>query len=223
MMSTFREKVTRGGGAGMKTPTDKSYLDNQVFSLKFFCQRDDKHTYFYVIEVDRQVIRKIGQSPSMADIAFPQIEKYKSVLDESFLRELKSAIGLFTHGVGIGSFVYLRRVFEKLISDERDAARSAGEALPGFENLPLEQKIETLKDRLPTALLQYKAVYVVLSVGIHMLDEKTCLSYFPVVQGIIMLILEDHLETRNKKLAQEKLAKAFNAINAKVKQQRKRN
>lgn len=82
------------------------------------------------------------------------------------------------------------------------------------------EKIEALKHRLPAALVQYKSVYVVLSVGIHMLDEKTCLSYFPVVRAIIMLILENHLETRNKKLAQENLAKAFSSINAKVKQEK---
>jgi hypothetical protein len=221
MMSTFREKATRSGGAGMRSPTDERYLKDDIFSLVLFCQRNEKHKYFYVIEVERQAIQKIGQSPSMADIAFPQIEMYKSVLDESYLRELKSAMGLFAHGVGIGSFTYLRRVFEKLIIDERDAERASGKPLVGFEELPLDQKIDALKDRLPSALLKYKLIYGVLSVGLHQLDEQKCLAYFPVVQAIIFLILDDHIDVRNKKLAQEKVDREFNEIHAKLKKEKK--
>jgi hypothetical protein len=222
MMSTFRERVMRGSGAGMRTPKDDEYLNDRIGSKELSCQRNGDHKYFYVYQVERQSIQKIGQSPSIAAIAIPQIERYKSVLDEAFLKELKSAVGLFAHGVGIGSFTYLRRVLEKIISDERDAARAAGNVLEGFERLPLDQKIEALRDRLPNALLKYKSVYGVLSAGIHGLDEKTCLVYFPVVQSIIFLILDDHLEVRNQKLVLQNLDKAFNDINAKVKKRGKK-
>ena len=105
-MSTFRERVMRGSGAGMVTPTNESYLKDSIFSLELFCQRNENHQYFYVIEVFRQSIQKIGQSPSIADIAHAQFNRYDAVLDKAYVKELKSAAGLFAHGIGIGSFVY---------------------------------------------------------------------------------------------------------------------
>jgi len=36
--------------------------------------------------------------------------------------ELSTAIGLYSHGVGIGSLIYLRRVFEFLIDEAYNKA-----------------------------------------------------------------------------------------------------
>ena len=53
----------------------------------------------------------------MADIAIDENRtKYRSVLKGENWNELYKAIGLAAHGEGIGSFVYLRRVFERLIN-----------------------------------------------------------------------------------------------------------
>ena len=58
-------------------------------------------------------VRRIGQSPSAADLAFGSLDPALSKqLRESDRKELGTAIGLRAHGVGIGSFVYLRRIFE---------------------------------------------------------------------------------------------------------------
>jgi hypothetical protein len=213
-MSTFREKLTRGSGAGMTPIQDKSYLDDRIIFKQLFCQREEKHKYTYVIEVFRQSIQKIGQSPSIADIAHVQFNRYEAVLDKQYVRELKTAAGLFAHGIGIGSFTYLRRVFEKILSDERDATRAEGMTLEGFETKHLDEKVEMLKDRLPSTLLKYRSIYKVLSAGVHNLSEQECLGYFPVLQRIITLILDDHLEVRSKKLAQEQLDREFAAINS---------
>ncbi len=61
------------------------------------------------------LIQKVGQFPSLADIANDESKAYSSVLKGTDARELHTAIGLAAHGVGIGSYVYLRRVFEHLI------------------------------------------------------------------------------------------------------------
>ena len=111
--------------------------------------------------------------------------------------------------MGIGSFAYLRRVFEKLISEEREAARADGEALEEFETLRLDEKIEALKHRLPLALLKHKAVYKVLSAGLHDLDEDVCLRHFPVMKAVILTILEDHLAAKNKNIAEAALEAAL--------------
>ena len=59
---------------------------------------------------------KIGQYPSLADIANDESRTYRSVLDETDGAELHRVIGLAAHGVGVGSFVYLRRILERLIA-----------------------------------------------------------------------------------------------------------
>jgi hypothetical protein len=60
-------------------------------------------------------VQKIGQFPSLADIANDESKTYRSVLTQEDSSEFHKAIGLAAHGVGIGSFVYLRRIFERLV------------------------------------------------------------------------------------------------------------
>ena len=40
---------------------------------------------------------------------------YSLILGKQYYNELKRSIGLHSHGVGISSFVYLRRIIEKLV------------------------------------------------------------------------------------------------------------
>ena len=59
------------------------------------------------------VLTKVGQSPSSADMQNFGLRKYQKVLKENY-QELTKAVGLFASGIGIGAFVYLRRVYERL-------------------------------------------------------------------------------------------------------------
>jgi len=49
--------------------------------------------------------------------------QFEKALGKARLHELNKAIGLAAHGVGIGSYVYLRRVFESLIEDAHSKAK----------------------------------------------------------------------------------------------------
>lgn len=60
----------------------------------------------------------------MADFQIPQVEKYRKILGEEEYKEFTRGIGIAAHGVGIGSFVYLRRVFENLIEEAHAKART---------------------------------------------------------------------------------------------------
>ena len=66
---------------------------------------------------------KIGQYPSIGDILTPDIKKYRKVLSDEKLKEFHKAIGLKAHGVGIGSFAYLRRILEYLIEEAHQKAK----------------------------------------------------------------------------------------------------
>ena len=72
------------------------------------------HTIIFdLITTDNKII-KVGQYPSVADMTIPEIKKYRKVLGSEY-RDYAKAIGLFANGIGIGSFVYLRRIIENLI------------------------------------------------------------------------------------------------------------
>src|SRR5260370_11936217 len=76
------------------------------------------HTYMVQFLKTADAITKIGQYPSIADLQFPFLQKYRRSLGEQY-QELTKAVGLFANGIGIGSFVYLRRIFERLIEEAR--------------------------------------------------------------------------------------------------------
>ena len=160
----------------------------------------------------RGVLQKIGQIPSLADLALPDLRKYRPVLGDDRHKELTRAIGLTTHGVGIGAFVYLRRVFESLIEEAHVTAKSE----PNWDEAAysrgrMDEKIAMLKELLPAFLVQNRGLYGILSVGVHTLSEEECLAAFPAVKLAIELILDELLEEHER---QAKLASAAKSIAA---------
>lgn len=151
-------------------------------------------------------VEKVGQDPSMADLQFSHLQrKYENVLDEKYLKEFKRAIGLASHGVGVGSFVYLRRIFEKLIFQTfKDKQGEISEDIGEFKVKKMEDKIDVLKSFLPSQLVKMKGVYGILSKGIHELDDEVCLTYFNPLKLSIELILDQKIEEK-KKMDKDKL------------------
>jgi hypothetical protein len=94
-------------------------LKPHTFSIEFACSRDAAHPLIYYCRVDGDGLQKIGQYPSVADLHTDQLKDYRPVLTDEQRRELAKGIGLFAHGVGIGSFVYIRRVFEQFVESAR--------------------------------------------------------------------------------------------------------
>lgn len=208
--STFVQYVgNRGGGAGSPIPKDEYWLESRNILLDFRCQRQKKHAYYYLLRVERQAISKIGQSPSLATIASSGTSRFKKVLAANYLRDLNMAIGLFAHGVGAGSFVYLRRIFEHLLQEAAAAARAAGAPLSGFETMRMDEKIKALTGHLPDEVVDTAGTYSLLSAGIHALPEDRCLALFPVLRASIELILEGHLAAKKRELQRMELKKAL--------------
>ena len=159
-------------------------------------------------------IMKIGQYPTIADIHIAQIKQYNKVLPKEDLKEFTRAIGLAANGVGIGSYVYMRRIFEKLIYSA--AKKAIGDGVIGeeeFRKLRMNEKIDALKAYLPATLVELKDMYGIISKGIHELSENECLAYFDVMRNGIELILDDILDETRK----EEKRKATIASVAKIK------
>ncbi len=181
----------------------------QIFEVRLICKRTDE-TCFFFLEWDsqKQTLTKVGQSPSVADFNLNDVEQYSKVLSKAKVKEFKKAIGLAANGIGIGSFVYLRRIFEELIYNaHKDYEVDKKNAINSFDKIRMNEKIEALKEYLPEFLVEKKALYGILSKGIHELEEKECLAYFDTVKIGIEMILDEKLEKYNKqiKISQAKL------------------
>ena len=156
------------------------------------CGRNNYHRILYYFIVDKLVVQKIGQHPSLADISNDEASAYRAILGKPDAAEFHKAIGLAAHGVGVGSFVYLRRVFERLIQRRFEEFKSTkGWQDEQFYAVRMEDKIKLLKDHLPEFLVQNRSIYSILSKGLHELDEKTCLGWFEVMKQSIIIILKD--------------------------------
>lgn len=170
-------------------------------NLIYQCQRNEKHLYSFMFRIIDNTITKVGQFPSIASIELHSIDKYRKILKNDY-RDFSKAIGLHSHNVGAGSFVYLRRIFENLIEDCRQKAQKESSIDDlAFQRSKMDEKILMLKDYLPSFLVENRKLYGILSKGIHELDEDTCLELFPNVKLAIELILDEkihQLEKENK-------------------------
>ncbi|MFO0754911.1 MAG: hypothetical protein U0359_00350 [Byssovorax sp.] len=195
----------------------KDVLKDSIFGVPFSCARNSKHELFFLFRVHKQVLSKIGQHPSLADLSHVHLRKYRSALDKSTYSELARAVGLAAHGVGIGAFVYLRRIFERLIEEARCRASS----MPGwdadeFAKCRVDEKISMLRHELPEALVTNRSLYAILSKGVHELGEEDCLAAFPVVRLGIELILDSKLEEAERKRKLREAEKAISRLREKL-------
>ncbi len=198
-------------------------LESRVYTLQANCTRTYWHTQRFHVLVcfteprigdyqnkSKGTIQKIGQHPSIADLQIQDIKQYHKILGKELSQELTKAIGLSSHGIGVGSYVYLRRVFENLIERAHQEAIVKVEKWDEGEYIQsrMSEKIKILKNLLPQFLVETPALYSVLSKGIHELTEDECNQYFSTIKLCIELILDDWLEKieREKKIAEAKKA-----------------
>lgn len=174
------------------------------------CVRNKYHVIRYWFFINHLLIEKVGQFPSLATVSNDEVAPFRKLLSDEDGKEFHKAIGLAAHGIGVGSFVYLRRVFERIIyrrfAEFKDAEGWTDEQ---FYSVKMEEKIALLKGHLPSFLVENRKVYSILSIGIHELDEEACLSYFEVMKQAILIILEDDQKTRRELERRATFAKAI--------------
>lgn len=160
------------------------------------------------------VIQKIGQHPSFADLHLAGVKKYASVLSRDRLSEFSRAIGLASHDVGIGAYVYLRRTFESLVEEAHQSAKHSPEwDEDTYQRSRMAEKIALLKSLLPTFLVEHPQMYSLLSKGVHELTEQECLTHFDTLRVGIELMLDEKIQ---KKERESKIAKARTALSKAV-------
>lgn len=185
-----------------------------AFSKTIVCTRAQHFVHFHFISENNTII-KIGQYPSLADLVIGNTKQYKEVLGVERLKELNKAIGLAAHGVGIGSYVYLRRVFEFLIEEaHQKASMDTDWNEEDYQNKRMKEKITLLKKFLPQFILDHPELYSILSLGIHELTEEQCLASFEALKQAILVIAEERLhDTQRKKRYSEASQAVKSALN----------
>jgi hypothetical protein len=210
--STFRRVDTE------QEDYDRNNHSDNVFCVPFVCTRDDSHDMYFYFRKHNGTIQKIGQYPSLADLNSGDIGKYRRMLDEEKYKEFSKAVGLASHGVGIGSFVYLRRIFENLIEEaHQEAIKTNSWNEDHYKTKRMDEKIGLLKDYLPEFLVKNKIIYSILSKGIHELSEDKCLKFFDPVKLGIELILDEKLEKLDREAKIKKAEKSLSEIPSELK------
>jgi hypothetical protein len=196
----------------------RSSHESNIFCVSFACTRNESHNmYFYFmvhdsLSTEHDTVTKIGQYPSLADLNSGDIGKYRKILDEKY-REFSKAVGLASHGVGIGSFVYLRRIFENLIEEaHQEAIKTNLWNEEDYKKSRMDEKIGLLEDYLPCFLVKNKILYSILSKGIHELSEDECLKYFGSMKLGIELILDEKLEKLDREAKIKEAEKSISKI-----------
>lgn len=175
------------------------------------CQRAH-HVYTYVILKLPKILMKIGQYPSSATIGFNDLRPIEKSLDKLDREELGAALGLFSHETAIGAFVYLRRVFERMIARAHERKKAESGAIPNFDSMPMEERIKHLRGELPARVVNQSKVFSILSLGLHELSEDKCRAYFPALKAVIFQMLEQEEHTRKAALAEKETDRAIDAI-----------
>jgi len=196
-------------------------FEDKTFTLEFYCTYNHKHRIFFTFNIKDHVIQKIGQFPSIADSMELELKEYKKVLEKELgsekSQELSKAIGLYSHGIGIGSFVYLRRIFEAFIYQAKDEALSKSDLNEeDFNKARMSDKIELLKEYLPEVIVENKTIYSVLSKGIHELSEDECKKHFNVIRLGIELILDEKIAKRTAQEKKNKFTKELSSTHQEI-------
>lgn len=158
------------------------------------CTRNRAHQVHILIKILNKKIIKVGQYPSYVDLSEQKIKQYRKIISQNDYSEFSRAIGLASHGVGIGAFVYLRRIFEKLVEGAHiEAKKDTDWNEEAYKRSRMDEKIDLLSKHLPATLVQQKSLYGILSSGIHGLSEVECLQAFPIVRLGIELILDEKI------------------------------
>ena len=201
--STFR--IYSNSYAQGRTTLDNWATWNRYLTLSWKCTRNDEHEIIYTFKFDVvRGVQKVGQYPSSHDVTLPSLKKFKKVLGLERHRELVKAVGLHAHGVGAGSLIYLRRIFEALIEESHaEALRSEDWKNLNeekFGGMRIAEKIQALKHYLPEFLVGNPKIYSVLSKGVHSTPEDECLKYFPIMRlAIESILIQKMAEVERKK------------------------
>lgn len=172
--------------------SEPTVTEQRNFTVTFHCTCCHKPAFYAFFLLKKATLIKVGQYPSITYLSQSELKKYRHALSAEAYNELGRGIALAARGIGLASFVYMRRVFDGLLCDIAQAACQ----LPGwdqeqFRQCRMDEKIDLLKSYLPNFIVETDLSIV--DKGIQELNDEECLKSFPVIKLGIQLILDEKL------------------------------
>ncbi|MDD9310720.1 hypothetical protein PUS82_05305 [Cytobacillus firmus] len=197
--------------------------DKRTLKMDFECTSKDKHKFYVIFQLtDDNYLMKTGQYPSILDFDNTLKEYQKVLKEKEITRELTKAQILKTHSMGVGAFLYLRRIFEKIIFEKYEQAKlenNIDEQL--FREAVTKDKVKILHEKgyLPIYLVEINPfIYDILSKGVHQLCERECNLHYDTLRQAILLILEEKMEMDQKGKLRKNTKNELNKIHTKLSQ-----
>ncbi|MDP2247460.1 MAG: hypothetical protein Q8J65_04960 [Nitrosomonadales bacterium] len=187
-----------------------SIWDTRNIQKTVQCTRED-HVLRYYFTAESTYLIKIGQHPPLSEHSLAETTDFAQVLSRTQLNELNTAINLATHGVGIGSYIYLSRVFESLINEAQlTASLNEGWNESHYKGLSMKDKIQLLARNLPDFVVETEQLYRLFGKALQELTDDECLANFDVLKNGIFAIAEERLVqlSRSKRMSEAKKALA---------------
>lgn len=167
-------------------------------------------------------IEKIYQSYTSVLLNNGEIKKYeKSKLlekeDREYLVNANKSRSIELH---IGSFIYLRRVFENMLTRiyKNNLKKIKTPNNKDFYSMKTAEKVDCLKEFLPNLISgehnkgKYSEMFKLISEGVHNFSEAECNILYELLENIIMLILNKEIEDKFEKQTIESFNKNYNLI-----------
>ena len=217
----FHDMRSRGGGAGMSV----SALSTGTSYFEFTCVTCKKERREFLVEqvLDENTIKlqKYGELPRKALERDKVLQKFFSEDSEYY----EKAVVCLSHGYGIASFAYFRRIIENnilklldLIEEDAENATNNGEIIEALAELktesPMSDKISVANKALPEylkpqGLNPLGKLYKVLSEGVHNLTDQECLKKTSEIQGCLKYLIS---ELSDRKKNQDKFKRMVGSL-----------
>jgi len=178
------------------------------FYIKFF---QGENTSTEGLEYTCVSYMKVGQFPAWSIKMDKELE---NILGE-YADYYKKGLTCESQSYGIGAYAYFRRITENVIgellgdilemvetTEEKEEYKEALELVKDSRNA--EEKIEAVQDLLPKSLKAdginpLKALYGVLSSGIHGLTDDECMEKAEIIRSVLVYLVNQIKKTKNDK------------------------
>lgn len=194
------------------------YLEDKTWFLTYYLTCTNcSLPYTMYVSLEQKgtmfIVRKIGQLPSILDIHGFDFSIYKKQLEKlDAYDDYKKADLSYTEHFYVGSFAYLRRIFEKMIH------KYLSETEEKPDDNHMESKIKLIKNRFePRIQDSLKNLYEVLSASIHELSEEQSKDFYVLLKAIIDMQLEYEKTIDEKDQTALKYSKELDKLKHKIK------
>ncbi|UDW03772.1 hypothetical protein FHQ13_027320 (plasmid) [Bacillus cereus] len=195
--------------------------ESNSVQLNFHCTSKHQHKMYVNFHITEDgYLVKTGQFPSIME--FDSCNDVDDIFgkDAKSKKDFRTATILKSHDYGVAAFLYLRRIFERLISEKAESAKNEEMLnIEEFEKKKMQEKVKCLHDLglVSDYLNENKTfIYGILSKGLHQLTEKECLANYDPLKESIVLMIKENNELQKRERLKKEINRELNSIHSKM-------